>query len=193
MALFLALPNFLSALQPRKTRYRSTFIVLSTLLIVSTYIFFARHPSLSSYALRRTDTPAVDQLTIALEAMHNSRLSGEMRASRKHKQLLNKGAQVILDPAQELAAVSSFLASLPQNVIPLSVDPSVAIDPQLVLDFDTRSFRVTEEVQHMVDDVWLRNPVFLYSKVIKYVYISASKLIFFCSCTLRRRAKSRPC
>lgn len=165
MALFLTLSNFVTALQPRKTRYRSTFIAVAALLVVSTYIFFARHPSLSSYALRRTDTPAVDQIAVALEAMHNSRLSGDMRASRKHKHLLHKGVQLTLDPAQELAAISSFLASLPQNVIPLSVDPSVAIDPQLVLDFDTRSSRALEEVQHMVDDVWLRNPVFLYSKV----------------------------
>ncbi|KAF9462437.1 hypothetical protein BDZ94DRAFT_1165919 [Collybia nuda] len=165
MALFLTLSNFVTALQPRKTRHRSTFIAVAALLVVSTYVFFARHPSLSSYALRRADTPAVDQIAVALEAMHNSRLSGGTRASRKHKHLLNKGVQLALDPAQELAAVSSFLASLPQNVIPLSVDPSVTIDPQLVLDFDTRNPRAQEEVQHMVDDVWSRNPIFLYSKL----------------------------
>jgi glutaredoxin-related protein len=72
---------------------------------------------------------------------------------------------VQLTPAQELAAVSSFLASLPQNVIPLSVDPSNPVDPQLILDFDTTGPRASEEVQNMVDDVWLRNPVFLYSKL----------------------------
>jgi hypothetical protein len=72
---------------------------------------------------------------------------------------------VELDPGQELAAVSSFLASLSQNVIPSYVDPWKPIDPQLVLDFDTGSPRATEELRAMVNDVWARNPVFLYSKV----------------------------
>ncbi len=34
-----------------------------------------------------------------------------------------------LNAAQELAAVTSFLASLPQNIIPHTVDPSLPIDP----------------------------------------------------------------
>ncbi|KAJ3514615.1 hypothetical protein NMY22_g14673 [Coprinellus aureogranulatus] len=70
-----------------------------------------------------------------------------------------------LSPEEELAAISSFIASLPQNVIPPTVDPVQPIDPQLVLDFDTRSSRATDEVRHMVDDVWSRNPVFVYSKL----------------------------
>lgn len=70
-----------------------------------------------------------------------------------------------LTPEQELAAICSFIASLPQNVIPPTVDPSEPIDPQLILDFDTRSSRAAEEVQVMVEDVWTRNPVFVYSKV----------------------------
>jgi glutaredoxin len=69
-----------------------------------------------------------------------------------------------LDQAQELAAVSSFLASLPQNVIPSTVDPTKPIDPHVVLDFDTRSSRAAEEIRTMVDDVWSRNPVMLYCK-----------------------------
>ncbi|KAG6911163.1 hypothetical protein DXG01_003903 [Tephrocybe rancida] len=108
------------------------------------------------------DIPATDQLAVALESIRNSRVPG---AVRKHKKLSRIGEQVTLNQAEELAAISSFLASLPQNVIPLSVNPSVAIDPQLVLDFDTRSARAAEEVQHMVVDVWQRNPVFLYSKL----------------------------
>jgi hypothetical protein len=83
---------------------------------------------------------------------------------RKPKNIVQR-QQVQLDEAQELAAVSSFLASLPQNVIPSHVDPKVSIDPQLVLDFDSRSARAADEVQSMTEDVWARFPVFLYSKV----------------------------
>ncbi|TFK66552.1 hypothetical protein BDN72DRAFT_859836 [Pluteus cervinus] len=72
--------------------------------------------------------------------------------------------QIKLSEAEELAAVSSFLASLPQNVLPPHVDPSLPLDPQLILDFDTTSSRAHDEVQTLVNDVWARNPVFLYAK-----------------------------
>lgn len=106
-------------------------------------------------------------MAVALEAIRNSRLAAAVGAGNHGKPLSSNAnrTKVELDHAQELAAVSSFLASLPQNVIPLSVDPWQPIDPQLVLDFDTESPRAAEEVQAMVDDVWTRNPVFLYSKV----------------------------
>ncbi|TFK44308.1 hypothetical protein BDQ12DRAFT_620262 [Crucibulum laeve] len=149
--------QLLGALQPRKPKHRTTFLALAFLTLISTCIFVFQNPA--ALALRRVDNPAVDQLTLALESIQNSRLKDNLDASRTQR------TQVQLDAAQELAAVSSFLASLPQNVIPSSVDPSHPIDPQLILDFDTRSPRATEEVQAMVEDVWLRNPVFLYSKL----------------------------
>ena len=62
--------------------------------------------------------------------------------------------------------MTSFLASLPQNAIPSFVDPSRPIDPQLVLDFDTRSPRAADEVRAIVEDVWTQNPVVLFAKVL---------------------------
>lgn len=71
-----------------------------------------------------------------------------------------------LTPEEELAAISSFIASQPRNVLPPDVNPSLPIDPQLVLDFDiNRGPRTTQEVHAMVQDVWTRNPVFVYSQV----------------------------
>lgn len=154
--------SLLVALHSRKARYRSALLVVGVLLFISTYILLIQPTFSPSYALAHQDTPASEQLAVALESARNSRLSG---TSRKHKKLFRSGDQIKLDPSQELAAISSFLASLPHNIIPSSVDPSVTIDPQLVLDFDTRSSRAKEEVRHMVADVWLRNPVFLYSKL----------------------------
>jgi len=62
-----------------------------------------------------------------------------------------------------LAAVSSFIISLPaQNVIPQTVDPSKPIDPQLVLDFDTRADGAVAELKQLEHDVWESNPVVLY-------------------------------
>lgn len=73
--------------------------------------------------------------------------------------------QIQLQESEELAAVASFLASLPQNVIPSSVDPSRPIDPQLVLDFNTRSPKAVDELRVLVEDVWMQNPVILFTKL----------------------------
>lgn len=151
--------SLFAALQPRKSRYRSTLIILAILLCLSTYLL-ARSSSSPSHTVHK-DMPTAVQ-PVAFEGTRNTHGPG---TTRKHRKVYKNQEQVALDPSQELAAISSFLASLPQNVIPLSVDPLVTIDPQLILDFDTRSARAAEEVQHMVTDVWLRNPVFLYSKL----------------------------
>jgi hypothetical protein len=151
-----ALNVFLTVTHPWKSRHRTAFVALIALISLSTFIFFVAYPSLvTPLALRRPDdSPGPSRVAV-------------LAASRRWK--ITPSAplkeQVRLSPDQELAAVSSFLASLPQNVIPPSVDPLQPIDPQLVLDFDTRSPRAPTEVQVMVEDVWARNPVVLYSKV----------------------------
>lgn len=153
-------PHLIAALHTRKPKQRTTFFAVVVLVFFSTYLFILHNPQLAiSAAFFRPDSPASDHLALALESIQNS------RQAVATKKILVRPEQIVLDPAQELAAISSFIASLPQNVIPLTVDPSRPIDPELVLDFDTRGPRAAEEVDEMVDDVWLRNPVFLYSKV----------------------------
>jgi len=153
----------LAAVHPRKPKQRTTFAALIILVCLTTYIFIAHSSALSpSLALRRSDSPAADQLALALETIQNSRLEENKHGLRKPTH--PPGPALKLDLPQELAAVSSFLASLPQNVIPPTVDPSVPIDPQLILDFDTRGPRAKEELEALMEDVWLRNPVFVYSK-----------------------------
>ncbi|KAF8973018.1 hypothetical protein BDZ97DRAFT_1900855 [Flammula alnicola] len=173
MAATPSVAHVIAALNPRKPKQRTTFVALIILVCLSTYIFIAHSASLSpALSMRRSDS-STDQLALALETIQNARL-----AEVKNKHNMKKGhhqykAPLKLDLPQELAAVTSFLESLPQNVIPHTVDPSKPIDPQLVLDFDTRGPRVQEEVKAMVEDVWLRNPVFFYSKL----YSSSSREI----------------
>jgi len=154
-------------LHPRKYKYRTTFLALLSLIFLSTYFFFTFCSTLApSISQQHNDFPA-DHLALALESLRNSPLAdagtGPHGITVKGKSRYR--TQVRLDSAQELAAISSFLASLPQNVLPLTVDPSTPLDPQLVLDFDTRGPRASDEVRAMVEDVWSRNPVFVYSKV----------------------------
>ena len=61
--------------------------------------------------------------------------------------------------------MTSFLASHHQNVISPTVDPTLPIDPDLVLDFDTRGPRAADELQTLLNEVWVQNPVVLYAKV----------------------------
>lgn len=134
---------------PNKSRtylLRTTFLALFALLTISVYVLFVAQPTFSPEPLS-TDA-------FRLAALRH----------KTHPDPHSTQPQISLDPAQELAAVSSFIISLPQNVIPSFVDPSRPIDPQLVLDFDTRGPNAADEVKAVVDDVWTRNPVVLYSK-----------------------------
>jgi hypothetical protein len=151
--------SFLCALHPRKPRQKLGLAAVLVLVSVITYISIYNGTLLSSSALRHPEPQLPDPLTAALETIKQSQL-----LEITHKKSHRKG-HLRLDPQQELAAVSSFLASLPANVIPHFVDPKHPIDPQLVLDFDTTSLRALEEVKVMVEDVWSRNPVFLYARV----------------------------
>jgi hypothetical protein len=149
-----SLESLATFIQPRKNRVRTTFFALFVLLSASVYIVFLVRPTL-----------ALPPIPLRGGGLENKRPGIKLQSYPKWKQKHDSRPQLQLDESQELTAVSSFLASLPQNVIPLSVDPSQPIDPQLVLDFDTRSPRAVDEVRDMVADVWLRNPVILYSKV----------------------------
>jgi len=158
------LSHSFSSFNPRKPRHRTTFLALLFLISLSTYVFFVYPTLSSSFELHQVEFPSVDPSPLAGKTFSHSQLP---KLTKKHGPSLKSQRQrqpVQLDNAQELAAVTSFIDSLPFNVIPPTVDPSTPIDPQLVLDFDTRSPRATAEVQAMVDDVWLRNPVFLYAK-----------------------------
>lgn len=145
----------------RKPRPRTVLISLIVLVTLATYIFIANITFLLPPALRYSDPPEFDPFAVALESIKHSKAVGDKYAYKK---------QVVhplkLDLEQELAAVSSFIASLPHNVIPPFVDPTLPIDPQLVLEFDTNSPRAKDELRAMVEDVWSRNPVFLYAKVL---------------------------
>jgi hypothetical protein len=144
-------------LHPRKSRQRTTLLALVSLAFLTIYVFLVHCTDAgNSLALRRPEVrPAFRQLSVALDSIRHSGLAAKTQSA----------PQIQLSNAQELAAISSFLSSLPQNQIPSFVDPTQPIDPELILDFDTRSSRATQEVQVMVEDVWSKNPVFLYSKV----------------------------
>lgn len=82
-----------------------------------------------------------------------------------HKDILASRPQITLTPEEELAALSGFIISLPdQNILPPSVDASQPIDPQLILDFDTRTEGAEAELKRLVAVTWENYPVVMYTK-----------------------------
>ncbi|KAI0373963.1 hypothetical protein BV20DRAFT_591624 [Pilatotrama ljubarskyi] len=153
--------------KPRAYWLRTTFLALFVLISLSVYVLLVSPPALRPISF-------LDKEHVRAEdAARPSRWTPEAirLAALRHRKPNTTGSstvarpQLTLNQTQELAAVSSFIASLPQNMIPSTVDPSQPIDPELVLDFDTRGPQAEQELQHVVRDVWARNPVMLYSKV----------------------------
>ncbi|KAH9942384.1 uncharacterized protein BXZ73DRAFT_41357 [Epithele typhae] len=147
--------------KPRAQWIRMTFLALFSLMAVSAYVLFLSPPVLHPIAFDHSDHPGPSRWTpdaLRLAAMRNHRPPppGTTTASRP---------QIRLNETEELGALSSFIASLPQNMIPQTIDASHPLDPQLVLDFDTRGPHAEEELAAVMDDVWARNPVMLYSKI----------------------------
>lgn len=160
---------------------RTTVLALLALVLISGYVLLVSPPSLSPIAHHDAD----HSLT-GLAAQRLSRLSNEAyRLASSHRRP-NKGqdqgapsssssdaeisgnatpSSMQLTPEQELAVVTSFLASLAENIIPSTVDPSRPIDPEVVLDFNTHGPHAVQELEQLVADAWTHYPVVLFSKV----------------------------
>lgn len=164
--------------KPKQYWQRTTFLALFALILISGYVLLVSPPSLSQ--ITHHD---VDQSFTGIAAQRLSRLSNEAyRLASSHRKIKSSGkvasssnesesfvdnasSSLQLTPDQELAVVTSFLASLAENIIPSNVDPSRTIDPELVLDFNTRGPHAVQELEQLVADSWARYPVVLYSKV----------------------------
>ncbi|KAG0707113.1 hypothetical protein DFH29DRAFT_76295 [Suillus ampliporus] len=169
----LPVTSFLHSIQyQRKPKHRTTSLALFGLIAVSFYIFFVARPSLdlAPIALRSDALGHAGTHGSHPQDKDSSPPSSRLfrLPSNTHRKTVVSNTnrpQVQLDELQELAAVAAFLAALPQNMIPRSIDPTQPIDPQLVLDFDTRSPRAADEVNQIVEDVWSRYPVMLFTKL----------------------------
>lgn len=145
----------------RQWLQRTTFLALFSLFSVSVYILLVN----GSSNLRPVAIP--QQIKSPFQAAMNTVAHSTGRPWRPtHKDLLASRPQITLTPEEELAALSSFIFSLPdQNVLPSSVDPHQPIDPQLILDFDTRRDGAKAELKRLVTSTWENHPVVMYTKV----------------------------
>ena len=148
----------------RQWLQRTTFLALFSLFSVSVYILLLN----GSSNLQSADTP--HQIKSPFQAaMKTIAYSNDRPWRPTHKDVLASRPQIALTPEEELAALSSFIISLPdQNILPPSVDPSQPIDPQLILDFDTRADGAEAELKRLVTATWENYPVVMYTKVFAF-------------------------
>jgi hypothetical protein len=159
MSLF---PWLVDSLHPRKFRLRATLLCLLSLMSITTYICLISPPA-HSFERRHHHPP------------HWRNLAAQFPLPPPGPP---PRPDVLLSPEQELGALTAFMAALPQNVIPSNIDPLRPIDPQLVLDFDTRSPEAVDEIDDVVLGVWMNNPVVLFTKVWRDPQCSSSPLTF---------------
>jgi hypothetical protein len=152
----------IDVLRPRKSRLRATFLCLFSLIILTTHVCLFSPPGLG-FSPGHPLHPYRSKLNLIEESWRKYAPNLPMIPRPAHLALSRP--DVSLSPEQELGALTAFMAALPQNVIPSNIDPSKPIDPQLVLDFDTRSPQAENEIDNLVIDVWLSNPVVLFAKV----------------------------
>ena len=148
----------------RQWLQRTTFLALFSLFSVSVYILLLN----GSSNLRQVGFP--QQVKSPFQAAMNTIAHSNDRPWRpSHKDVVASRPQITLTPEEELAALSSFIISLPdQNILPPSVDASQPIDPQLILDFDTRPDGAKEELKRLVTATWDNYPVVMYTKVLEF-------------------------
>ncbi|EIN11902.1 hypothetical protein PUNSTDRAFT_62402 [Punctularia strigosozonata HHB-11173 SS5] len=151
----------------RPVQRRTTVLALLSLLALCAYVLLLSQPSLSLAALPLARDPSTaggpPPTTDAWRLAAHKKLDWKKLAALH--QAASARPDLVLDAPHELAALSSFLAALPENHIPAGVDPAAPLDPSLVLDFDTRGDNAREELEEVVHDVWTRNPVILYGKL----------------------------
>ena len=149
------------SLVSRQWLQRTTFLALFSLFSVSVYVLLVN----GSSNLRPSVPP---QIKSPFQAAIDTIVRAPDHPGRPaHKDVLASRPQITLTSEQELAALSGFIISLPdQNILPPSVDPSQPIDPQLILDFDTRADGAAEELKRLVAATWEYNPVVMYTKVL---------------------------
>jgi hypothetical protein len=148
----------------RQWLQRTTFLALFSLFSVSVYILLVN----GSSNLHPVAVP--QQMRSPFQAAMKTIAHSNDRPWRPtHKDVLASRPQITLTPEEELAALSSFIISLPdQNILPSSVDASLPIDPQLILDFDTRADGAEAELKRLVAATWENYPVVMYTKVFTF-------------------------
>jgi hypothetical protein len=151
-------PTF-RALTTRITRRRRVAVVLATLavFILLAIVMETAPPTLKSPKSR----------TWKFDGFINNNIDAAFAPASafgpSHKR--THPYDLVLEREQELGGLVAFMTALTSNMLPSDINPSEPLDPQLVVGFDTRADNAKEELQALVEETWLNNPVVIFSQV----------------------------
>ncbi|KAJ1304761.1 hypothetical protein OPQ81_005899 [Rhizoctonia solani] len=152
--------SFLSSLSRKHQRLSAALLLLLSLAAFFSFIFGAQHDSSSFIAYQR----ATRRQPTASYPL--SRAFKETNQAIPQRKEVATAEPLHLTPAMELGALVAFLTDrAAQNALPSTVDPQQQIPADVMLDFDTRSDFAQLEVDDLVQDTWMRNPIVIFSKL----------------------------
>ena len=106
-----------------------------------------------------------DRRTLANSALFRTAIPSDSAASPSNTDNMRKPSSILqLTPADELAALTAFMAALPWNALPSHINPNVPLDPNIILDFDPSHPRARSEMDALRRETWQLNPVVLFGK-----------------------------
>ncbi|KAG8742814.1 hypothetical protein FRC10_000859 [Ceratobasidium sp. 414] len=146
----------------RKHRRASGFLLLFLTLAAIFSFFFSHTHDTSAYIAYQRARGRQPSASYPL-----SRAFGESKrvVAAAPRASATEGEPLNLTPAMELGALVAFLADrAAQNALPVTLDPHSPIPADVILDFNTRSDLAQLEVDDLVQDTWMRNPIVIFSK-----------------------------
>ncbi|KAG8706967.1 hypothetical protein FRC08_000774 [Ceratobasidium sp. 394] len=147
----------------RKHRRASGFLLLFlTLAAIFSFLFSHTYDTSAyiAYQRARGRQPSASYPLSRAFGESKRAMAAAPRASPTEGEPLN------LTPAMELGALVAFLTDrAAQNALPATLDPQSPIPADVILDFNTRSDFAQLEVDDLVQDTWIRNPIVIFSKV----------------------------
>ncbi|CAE6483650.1 unnamed protein product [Rhizoctonia solani] len=153
--------SLVSSLSKKHQRLSAVLLLFLSFAAFFSFLFGAQHDSKAFIAYQRaTGRQPTASYPLSRAFKETNRAVTPQQKSTASAEPLN------LTPAMELGALVAFLTDrAAENALPLTIDPQQQIPADVMLDFDTRSDFAQLEVDDLVQDTWMRNPVVILSKV----------------------------
>ncbi|CAE6469781.1 unnamed protein product [Rhizoctonia solani] len=151
--------SFFSALSKKHQRLSAALLLFLSLAALFSFIFGAQHDSSFIAYQRATGRQPTASYPLSRAFKETNRAVAPQRK-------IATAEPLYLTPAMELGALVAFLTDRAAgNALPSTIDPQQQIPADVMLDFDTRSDFAQLEVDDLVQDTWMRNPIVIFSKV----------------------------
>ncbi|KAH7339798.1 hypothetical protein B0J17DRAFT_716795 [Rhizoctonia solani] len=153
--------SFFGSISKKHQRLSAALLLFLSFAAFFSFIFGGQHDTSSFIAYQRaTRRQPTASYPLSRAFKETNRAVAPQRQNTANAEPLH------LTPAMELGALVAFLTDrAAENALPSTIDPQQQIPADVMLDFDTRSDFAQLEVDDLVQDTWMRNPIVIFSKV----------------------------